>query len=200
MRALTSNHTLIRHGQIEIVLKISNRRRWIRRRYRYVWHKMCGVLSIAITKRFKRPRVKLTRAKLEKRAKLSRAKLASRRSGTRPARSRQTGTRQKGRAKVEWNLFIYIFEGPVSFRIDENRLDECFRFYSWNLDYESMMQYFLIMHILFNYFNKSFHVYQHVCDIPEVFTWSRLAIESRLTYSARLFAFRSLSRSIWGFL
>ena len=84
----------------------SNRRRLIRRRrrYRYVWHKMCGVLSIAITKRFKRLRVKLTRAKLEKRAKLSRTKLASRRSGTRPGRSRQTGTRQKGRAKVDWNL------------------------------------------------------------------------------------------------
>ena len=72
-----------------------------RRRYRYVWHKMCGVLSIAILKRVKLPRVRLTRAKLGKRAKLSRAKLASRRSGTRPTGPRQTRTRQKGRAKLE---------------------------------------------------------------------------------------------------
>ena len=46
-----------------------------RRRYRYVWHKICGVLSIAILKRVKLTCVRLTRAKLGKRAKLSRAKL-----------------------------------------------------------------------------------------------------------------------------
>ena len=57
----------------------------------------CGMLSISIIKRVKRPRVKLG-----KRAKLSRAKLASRRNGTRPTGPRQTGTRQKGRAKLDW--------------------------------------------------------------------------------------------------
>ena len=74
-----------------------------RRRYRYVCHTMCGVLSIAIIKRVELPRVKLTYAKLGKCAKLSRAKLASRRSGTRPTGPRQTRTRQKGRAKLDCN-------------------------------------------------------------------------------------------------
>ena len=36
------------------------------------------------------------------------------------------------------------------------------RHYSWNLDYESMIQYFCIIPIkLFNYWNRCFHVYQH---------------------------------------
>ena len=66
---------------------------------------MCGVLSIAIIKCVKLPRVKLTRAKLGKRAKLSRAKLASRCSGMRPTSPRQTSTRQKGRAKLDCNNY-----------------------------------------------------------------------------------------------
>ena len=69
-----------------------------RRRYRYVWRKMCSLLSIATIKRVTLPRVKLTRAKLGERAKLT-----SRRSGTRPTGPRQTRTRQKGRAKLDCN-------------------------------------------------------------------------------------------------